>query len=235
MKNFKNCILGINIEEKCFTYLKSELESNFSFDLVEDLFSLPCIRYETQHKLSLVFALLEDKKANDTIVNWLSQLLADIPKQLWIDCNQRLKSYIEINYNLLSRSQLLLLANTLEVMNAKGYDSAFELAGLLYQRIPFNEYEFNPDSEENLRIKLSKLAYNTSGYNIIENLEAIKSIKQRLKLTKRKYLYPMLYYYKGICLEAANYKIEYKDSIYYILKAQNMQYKLASLYLKHRA
>ena len=59
-----------------------------------------------------------------------------------------------------------------------------------------NNYEFSPDSDENVRIRLAKLAYNTHQYNFNDIITNIKSIKKHLKITHRKYLLGMLNYYK---------------------------------------
>ncbi len=233
MMNFKNYIKGLNIQEPCLTFLKSELENNYSFGLVRDLFSLPCMQYETRHKLTMIFALLEDKEINDTIINWLTQILNNITEDPWSDYEGRLSDYIEKNYFMLSRSQLMLLANTVEVMYAKGFNT-FNLLNLIYQRLSLSDVEFNPDSDDNVRIKLAKIAYRTSRFNINDSLVAISSLKLHLKESSRKHLLGVLNYYKGLCLEAASCSLDFKDSKYYILKSKNKGFALASIYLNYR-
>lgn len=234
MKNFKNCLSGINIDEKVFSYLKTELMERYSFGLVRDLFSLPCMEYETRHKLSLLFSLLEDNEVNDTIIGMLCQILSNIFDKMWYDYRERLKTLIEENYIILNRSQLLLLAHTIELMYAKGYENTLELTNLVYQRISLYNNEFNADSDENVRIKLAKIAYSTSRYNIHENFSAIQEIKKHLKKSGRKHLFGILNYYKGICLEVAGWKFEYKDANYYILKSRCNEFELAYVYLNYR-
>lgn len=234
MKNFKNCLMGIEIKEPCFEYLQSELKENYSFGLVIDLFSLPCMQYETRNKLSIIFALLEDRETNDTIISWLTYILTNLSGELWHEYQERLKSCIEAQFSLFSRSQLLLLAHTIEIMYAKGYENTFELSRILYQCIPLCNNEFNPDSDDNIRIKLAKIAYSTSQYNFNEKLAAIKDIKDHLKNSGRKYLQGMLNYYKGICLGAAACRLDYKDDVYYIMKSKIKEFELAYVYLDYR-
>jgi hypothetical protein len=117
-------------------------------------------------------------------------------------------------------------------MYAKGYN-ALGLVYLIYQRIPMSNVEFNPDSEDNVRIKLAKIAYSTDNYNISENFATIQSIKYHLKTSGRKYLMGMLNYYKGLCLKLANWRNDYKDANYYILKSGNYGFGLADTYLKY--
>ena len=38
MKNFNNCLLGIEIDEKCFNYLKEELSQKYDLRLFNDIF-----------------------------------------------------------------------------------------------------------------------------------------------------------------------------------------------------
>lgn len=233
MKNFKNYIQEIDIQEECFRFLQTELHNNYSFCFVKDLFSLPCMQYETRHKLAMILALLADREVNDTIIHWLTQILRNISDELWRDYEDCLSVYIEKDYHMLSRSQLLMLANTIEVMYAKGY-KVLGLLNLIYQRIPLCDVEFNPDGEDNIRIKLAKVAYSTSRFNINDNLQLINCLKEHLKKTGRKYLLGMLNYYKGLCLEAAAYKLDYKDASYYIIKSRNKEFGLACVYLNYR-
>ena len=58
MMNFKNCLMGIDINEKCFRYLKDELEQTYDFTLLNDLLSLPCMQFEARQKLLLLLARL---------------------------------------------------------------------------------------------------------------------------------------------------------------------------------
>lgn len=235
MSNLNNCLVGLGekIEESCFQYLKSELEKKYSFVLVEDILALPCMRYRKQSKLSLLFSLWEDNEVNDTIISTLCQLLNDIPGELWRSHQGRLRDLIEGNYAILNRSQLLLLAHTVEVMYARGYENTFQLLNLIYQRIALYDYEFNPDSDENVRIKLAKIAYSTSIYNIQDKLNSINAMKHHLKISGRECLLGVLNYYKGLCLEIANHKIGYKDCTHYLLKSRNKGFVLAAVHLDY--
>lgn len=233
MNNFKNYLAQIEIEEKCFEYLKSELIAHYSFRLVEDLFSLPCLRYEPKHKLVMILSLLEDKEINDTIIHTLTQLLVNIHGQLWAEYESRITNIIESNYHIFSRRQLLLLANTIEIMYAKGYDT-LKLANIVYEKIPLSDVEFNPDSDENTRIKLAKIAYKASIYNLNDCLYSIDELKHHLKITGRKHLLGMINYYKGICLKITNSVIGYNNATHYITKAKNRSFDLASTYFNYR-
>ena len=93
--------------------------------------------------------------------------------------------------------------------------------------------EFNPDSEENIRIQLAKLAYSTNKYNFNEKFNCINSIKKHIKKAERYYLLGMLYYYKGIFLNALGYKYYPEDTHYYMLKSRNRGFYLASVYLTY--
>ena len=233
MKNFNNCLLGIEINEKCFNYLKDALEQKYDFTLFNDLLSLPCMQFEVKHKLLLLFALLEDGEINDTIINTLCSLLINISARMWDDFSERVEMLVESKYVLLSRSQKLRLAHTIEVMYAKGYEHSFDLANLIYQRIAESDKDFNPDSEENVRVRLAKIAYSTSKYNFNEKIAAINTIKHHLKSCGRKYLLGIVHYYKGLCLKITGTTIDYKDDSYYMRKAKERDFALASIYLNY--
>lgn len=233
MKNIKNWLNGTEIKEIGFLKIKEELERNYSFELVRDIISLPCMQYSIEPKLSLMIAHLEDKVVNDTVIGVLCQILGDIPIELWRKYRENLNIFIKENYYLLSRSQFLLLAHTIEVMYARGYEYTFQFLNLIYQRIALQDYEFNPDSDDNIRIKLAKIAYSSSVYNIQDKLNAISAVKHRLKTSGREYLLGVLNYYKGLCLKIANCKIGYNDSTYYLLKARNRGFELAKVYLDY--
>ena len=127
----------------------------------------------------------------------------------------------------------MLLANTIEVMYAKGFNT-YKLLNLIYQRLSLSDVEFNPDSDDNVRIKLAKIAYSTSKFNICDSLATIENVKHHLKVSEHKHLLGMLNYYKGLCLEVASYSLEFKDSKHYILKSRNKGFALASIYLNYR-
>lgn len=233
--NLKNCLMGIDIEDECFSFLKGKLQKEYSFILFNDMLSLTCMRHNTKQRMSLILSVLEDKKTDDGLVGLFCELLSGISGELWDEFKNRLKTFIEDDYYLLQQTQLLLLANTIEVMYAKGYNNAFELANVIYRRIPLNNYEFNPDSDENIRIKLAKLAYSTHQYNFNDIITDIKSIKKHLKITHRKYLLGMLNYYKGLCLGAANETYNYNNANYYIAKAKDKGFALAPIYLHYNS
>lgn len=233
MKIFENYLGQIEIKEKCFEYLTSELKTHYSFNLVEDLFSLPCLRYESKHKLAMILSLIEDQEVNDTIIHTLTQLLININGQLWDEYESHITNIIESNYHIFSRSQLLLLANTIEIMYAKGYNT-LNLANIVYEKIHLSDAEFNPDSDENTRIKLAKIAYNASIYNLNACLYSIDELKHHLKITDRKHLLGMINYYKGICLKITNSVIGYNNATYYITKSKNRGFELALIYLNYR-
>ena len=235
MKNFKNCLMGIDIDEKCFNHLKNELSENYDFALLNDLLALPCMRFKIKHKLLLLFSLLEADEVNDTIIDTLCNLLINVPARLWDDFSERTEMLIESKHLLLSRSQKLRLAHTIEVMYAKGYTHTFDLANLIYQSLSQSDNEFNLDSDENVRIRLAKIAYSTGKYNFNEKTRAITTIKHHLKRSGRKYLMGVVNYYKGICLKATGVKIDYKDDIYYMMKSKSRGFDLASIYLEYRS
>lgn len=235
MNNVTNWLKGNSIKEIGFLRIKEELEKNYSFELVRDIISLPCMQYSTELKLSLIIAHLEDKAVNDTIIGVLCQILSDIPIGLWRTYGENINTFIEENYFLLTHSQLLLLAHTIEIMYAKRYENTWQLLNKIYQRITLHDYEFNPDSEDNVRIKLAKIAYSTSIYNIQDKLNSIGAMKHHLKTSGREYLLGMLNYYKGLCLKAANCKINFKDGTYYMMKSENREFELASIYLNYNS
>ena len=119
-------------------------------------------------------------------------------------------------------------------MYAKGYEHSFDLANFIYQRISDSDKEFNPDSDDNVRIKLAKIAYSTGKYNFNEKIMAINTIKHHLQSCGRKYLMGIVNYYKGLCLKATGFDIDYKDDIYYIRKSESRGFSLARIYLNYR-
>lgn len=234
MKNLNEGLLGAEIKEKGFECLQKELKKEYSFELVMDILSLPCLHFKADVKMSLLLGLLEDDEINDTIISMLCGLLGDATDEMWNNGKERLTSFIEGKHFLLSRRQILLLAHTIEIMYAKGYKNAFEMANLIYQRIPLSDSEFNPDSDDNVRIRLAKVAYGTGRHNFNERLATIRAIKWHLKESGREYLLGIVNYYKGLCLGTVNGKIGYKDAYYYMQKSKNRGFQLASVCLDYR-
>ena len=235
MINFRNILDGIDIQEDCFSYLKKRLCEEYSFALVEDLLSLPCMQFETEKRLSLLLSILEDNQANDAVIRMLCQLLQSIPGKIWNDYRERIESIIETQWHSLDRCHLLLLAHTIEFMYAKGYKESFDLCALVYQRISLLNSEFNPDSDENIRIRLAKIAYNTHKYNLSEALSCFNGLKDHIKRSGRKHLMGMLNYYKGLSLRAGHYTLDHKNDVYFVLKARSKGFSLAEIYIQYRA
>ena len=89
------------------------------------------------------------------------------------------------------------------------------------------------DDEENVRIRLAKIAYTANIYNVVEKEHEIKDIKNRLKKVDRDFLLGMVNYYRGLCSRCCNAN-DGKDAEYYILKAKSRGFSLASVYLNNR-
>lgn len=233
MKNFSEALLGLEIGEKGFECLKKELQKKYDFDLAVDLLSLPCLRFEPKYRLSVLMALLEDEVVNDTVVGMLCDLLGDISGELWAFCRERLSAFVEEKYFRLSRSQLLMLAHTVEVMYAKGYGDTFDMCKSVYEKIQLRDSEFNPDSDDNVRIRLAKLAYSTNRYNFNEKFLAIESVERHMKASKRKYLLGVVKYYKALCLDSVGFSDEYGDADYYMMSSRMKGFALARIFLEY--
>lgn len=233
MKNFKNYLMGIVIDGGCFDYLKHQLLEKYNLKLLIDLLSLPCMQHMERNTLGLLIALLEDGENNDFIVEKLCDTLINITPKIWDEYKKILKSFIELNFSMLNRSQKLCLAHTIEVMYAKGYKHTFTLATIIYKRIPLTDTEFNPDSDDNVRINLAKIAYSTTKCNFNDKINEIEYIKFHIKTCGRKYLIGLLNYYKGICLRAAGVHFNYKDDTHYIMKSSSKDFALANIYCNY--
>lgn len=233
MKNFRNCLMGIDVDEDCFNYLKQALLENYKLNLLIDLLSLPCMQNMEKNTLGLLIALLEDGENNDFIVEKLCDTLINITPKIWDEYEEILKSFIEFKLYMLIRSQKFRLAHTIEIIYAKGYKNTFTLATIIYNRIPLSDTEFNPDSDDNVRINLAKIAYSTTRCNFNDKINKIEHIKFHIKNCGRKYLIGIINYYKGLCLQATGVKFDYKDAAHYIIKSNSKDFELAKIYCNY--
>lgn len=226
---FNNCLSGIDISEKGFCCLKKELISGFDLDLANDLLNLPCIR-NTPESLNLIISVLKDGHDEDMFINALCNQMENITINIWEKYRQSFMDYLyEQRY--IKRPHLLSLISALEKLYARHVPNVLEHIVMLYERLPFNNYDFSPHSEENVRIKCAKIAYNTTPYNMSQQLEEINCLKTQLKKSGNTQLLGIVFYYKALCLRDI---IRYdKDTTYFMLKSKNKGYALADIYLDH--
>lgn len=232
MKEFNNLLLGIEDEGLCFNFAKDKLMNTWNVTLFKDLISLPCMEYRQKDKVSLLLSLIKDEQASDFVVQTLVNELSEITVKTWGECKDTLKAVMEEKLHTLSKQQQLGLAHAIEVMFAKGLPHANEILAELYMRVEVND-GYIIDDEENVRIRLAKIAYTTNIYNVVEKENEIKSIKNRLKKADREFLMGMVNYYRGICVRCHNAD-DGKDTEYYMLKARSRGFYLASVYLNYK-
>ena len=127
---------------------------------------------------------------------------------------------------------MLSLAYTIELMNAKNYNGAYEIANLIYERIPI-ENDFIEFSEEDIRIRLAKLAYSTGRYNINEKINSIMTIKSTLKKADCHFLLGIVHYYIALCLAISGCHYKDKSEKDYFKKSYNKGFPLSETYLQH--
>lgn len=233
MNNFNNYLMGMDIDEKCFKFVKEELQKEYNLNLVLDLISLPCMNYRQKDKLFLLLNLIRDNEVNDSTVFALCELLRDIGSVLWSDIVNILAEIIESKYHLFNREQQLHLAHTIELLYAKGFSLCIKQLQNLYERISLSNIEFSPDSEENIRIRLAKCAYSCNQYNFTERIDTIKAVKAHLKASKNTHLLGTLYYYKAICMGNIYSPLDGKDLKYYMMKSDYRGFALATTYLHY--
>lgn len=232
MKNFKNTLGQIEDKDQCFNFAKNKLMETWDITLFKDLLSLPCMEYRQKEKVSLLISLIKDEKVSDFVVQALVNELSKITVNTWNECKDILSPVIEEQMHVLSKQQQLGLAHSIEVMFAKGLPHTSEILAELYMRVEVND-GYIIDDEENVRIRLAKIAYTTNIYNVVEKEHDIKGIKNRLKKVDRDFLLGMVNYYRGICIRCRNAN-DGKDAEYYILKAKSRGFSLASVYLNNR-
>ena len=231
-KKLKNFLEGIEIEDICFNFLKEELEQGYSEEHIRNMLALPCIEHKPEIKLSLVFAVLEDEHFNDFFLQQLCMLLKNLPIAIWENVQSRLIDLVEIKYYLFSRAQMLSLAYTIELMNAKNYKGAYKIANLIYERIPI-ENDFIEFSEEDIRIRLAKLAYSTGRHNINEKINSIMTIKLTLKKAQCQFLLGIVHYYTALCLAISGCCYNENTEKDYFEKSYNKGFPLSETYLQY--
>ena len=69
--------------------------------------------------------------------------------------------------------------------------------------------------------------------NCNEKLKELKSIKKHMKLSGNIHQLGSFYFYKGICLLNSDYQNDGKDSSYYMIKAKNHGFLLATIFVEH--
>ncbi|MBR1969456.1 MAG: hypothetical protein IKA17_03770 [Clostridia bacterium] len=107
-------------------------------------------------------------------------------------------------------------------------------------------YKIHKDGADKIHTKEKIYDYIWVG----EGVKSIDSVRERTKVYEpyvvpdfnfktdneaERYLNTMLNYYKGLCLKAANCKINFKDGTYYMMKSENRDFELSSIYLNYNS
>ncbi|MCH5186088.1 MAG: hypothetical protein J1F64_08185 [Oscillospiraceae bacterium] len=121
---------------------------------------------------------------------------------------KRLIQILKDNIGLFNRTQLVIIADTFEILYAREKRGDMkETLKYIFRHISV-ENKLTPNSEENIRIELSKIAYSCNKGNYNESIDKIYGIKLRLKSAGVKGLSGVVAYYNALCEETYHNKWE---------------------------
>lgn len=219
---------------EAFHLLKGAAMENPTSDLILSLLALPSMVAQEEFKISILIAAVQDGMVTDGIIESLCKMISGLSPGIWSEKVDDIKAFISGSEFLkFTRRQKLLLAHTFEVLFAKGFDDSRELAMKAYCQISPQNVEFAPYSDENVRIRLARLAYGCHMNNWQEVLGEIFRFKKTIKKAHYGHLKGMVSYYIGIALANSVKEIDKKDAGYYIAGANCKRFPLAAIYLSY--
>ena len=234
MSNLSNVLAGINFKSVALDALKADLSINIKEKSIKELLALPDLQYRFVDRLSLLISALDDGFISDYYVSELcSNLLTEPTKSINAEIADKLNDIIINRSCGFSNHQLLMVANTFEVLYACGFELLRDVILTTYRAVALQNTEFNPLSNENVRIRMSRIAYNCNEYNCRESISKLDSIAFEIKASGVKGLKGVINYYFGLCKRYSNGYDSQDETRMHIFKSNEYAFPLAKSYLEH--
>lgn len=228
--SFENTLCGLQYNSVAVSALTETLRAEYSMKNILELISQPILRDEDIIKI--ILSLSDDGIVQDTYMDKLSYIL--LHESCFKTLNSAVKRLMQIlkdNIGLFNRTQLIIIADTFEILYAREkQEDMKENLKYIFKHISI-ENRLMPNSEENIRIELSKIAYSCNKGNYNGSLNKIYDIQSRLKASGVRGLNGLVAYYSALC-EETHTTWDVKGSEY-MQKALRKGFYLAQIYCEN--
>ena len=232
MNNYINILYGIDLDTEMFKSAKEALMGSYDKQTMVD--TLEYLQRKGCHDvvIRLCLSLFADKKIDGEYMNILSeQLLRHFPYEKWEEYADSLKSILRNSGVFFEREQLLKMADTLEMLYAKGIYNIRGLIVMCYDFLSAANTSFSMLNATNVRIRSARIAYSSSRYNVNDAVNELRAIKNLIKKAEIGGLKQIVDYYIGICIVALPPR--YSEGVQRIIKSKHKGYPLAQLFIKY--
>ena len=181
--------------------MTASLKERFKILDVEELLSLPSIKYNHKLICGIVAAAFEDGIIHDFLVREFSEHICSIPYECTEYCDRLIKLTDTKDFTL---EQLLIFGEAFERMYAVGFWDTEEIILKLYNRAKSMVNRYIPFDYTAARVDLACIAYSSRSYNYPEKIREIFGIQSGVKNAGVSGLKGVVHYYKGLCKRHTN-------------------------------
>lgn len=226
--NLRNEFEGIKHNSVMFNAAKEVLNEGYDkATMIEAIYYMVSNHY-AENALSVITKLFEESIFDVEYVTIYCNILEKhFPYKNWLDYRDRMKNVLLTSGKYMEQHNLELLANTFEILYAKGIDKDEDILALIYAFLRPNTSPLESLTERDVRIKAARIAYKCNEYNAIQSINEINALITMIKQQGIKGVKRVAKYYLGLC---ERYIMKNVGDCH-IEESSQKEYYLAKLYL----
>ncbi len=195
-----NELEGIKHNSVMFNAAKEALNEGYDKTTMLEAINYMVNNHYADSAVSVITKLLEESIFDVEYVNaYCSILQKHFPYKNWLDYRDRMKNVLLSSGKYMEQHNLDLLANTFEVLYAKGIDKDEDILALIYSFLQPNTSPLESLAERDVRIKAARIAYKCNEYNAKQSINEINALMTTIKQQGIKGVKRVAKYYLGLC------------------------------------
>lgn len=198
--DLRNELEGIKHNSVMFNAAKEALNEGYDKTTMIEAIHYMMNNHYAENALSIITKLFEESIFDVEYVTIYCNILEKhFPYKNWIDYRDRIKSVLLSSGRYTEQHNLELLANTFEVLYAKGIDKDEDILALIYSFLQPNTSPLESLAERDVRIKAARIAYRCNEYNAKQCVCEINTLIANIKQQGIKGVKRVAKYYLGLC------------------------------------
>lgn len=225
-----NELEGIKHNSVMFNAAKEALNEGYDKATMIDAIHYMVNNHYVENALSIITKLCEESIFDVEYVTIYCNILEKhFPYKNWLDYRDRMKNVLLKSGKYLEHHNLELLANTFEILYAKGIDKDEDILALIYDFLQPNTSPLESLTERDVRIKAARIAYRCNEYNAKQSINEINNLITSIKKQGIKGVKRIANYYLGLC---ERYILKNLGGSH-IEKSKNKEFYLAITYIEN--
>ena len=177
-----NELEGIKHNSVMFNAAKEALNEGYDKATMIDAIHYMVNNHYVENALSFITKLFEERIFDVEYVTIYCNILEKhFPYKNWLDYRDRMKNILLLSGQYMEQHNLELLANTFEILYAKGIDKDEDILALIYDFLQPNTSPLESLTERDVRIKAARIAYRCNKYNARQSINEINNLITSIK------------------------------------------------------